>query len=77
MNTRKKDEGLDGIQLFNIAFPMIRDYDQTCVVVSELSKLTVTPLDVTKLVEKWKECFQISGGVLTDAGNSFRQEALK
>jgi hypothetical protein len=67
MNTREKKEGPDGIRLWNICYPMIKDFDQTSAVVKELTELKLTePARIIQLVTKWIECSRRLGGVIED-----------
>lgn len=45
MNTREKKEGPDGIKLWNICFPMVKNFDQTNAIVKELTEMKVTEMD--------------------------------
>lgn len=47
MNTREKKEGPDGIKLWNMVYPHVKDYDQAQILVKELTDLKVN--DIVKI----------------------------
>lgn len=78
MNTREKKEGLDGIKLWNICYPMIKDFDQTSAVVKELTELKlIDPAKIIQLVQKWNECSRRLGGVIEDVLVTWRLEITR
>jgi hypothetical protein len=78
MNTREKKEGPDGIKLWNLCFPMIKDFDQTSAIVKELTDLKIgDPAKITLMVNRWISCAKASGGIIDDAMVIWKLEVSK
>ena len=56
MNTREKKEGPDGIQIWNLCYPIIKNFDQTTAFVKEITEMKLTDMTrIEKLARKWND----------------------
>ena len=73
MNTRERKQGPDGISLFNIVYPIVKDYDQSTFLVKELFEIKVSDeKKIKKIIESWISNVRITGGDIQDAVKNFR-----
>jgi len=75
MNTRVKKEGPDGIKLWNLIYPKLKDADSAQCLVKELSDLKIADTsNMSLIINTWITCLRISGNILEDARTTFRLE---
>lgn len=73
MNTREKSKGYDGIKLWNIVYPMVKDYEQAAILIKEVNDFGVLELEkIHLMVKTWIECYRYAGGETEDALVTFR-----
>ena len=78
MNTKEKNQGPDGIQLWNFVFPQLKDYDQTTILVKELTELKIKDLSkIQQLINSWVVSVRLTNGVIDDAVEMFKLDAMK
>ena len=75
MNTRKPEEGPDGITLWNRIFKKIKDQESAITLCKSLIEMKLDSLDaIDEIVDRWKMCMKMKRGLVSEALAEFEQQ---
>ena len=75
MNTRKPEEGPDGITLWNHIFKKIKDQDSAITLCKSLIQMKLDSLDaIDEICDRWQLCIKMKGGETSEALIEFEQQ---
>lgn len=77
MNTRAKNEGPDGIKIWNFVFSRVKDQEQAMHLTKEIIEMKLTGDEdvmerLASAIDIWKLAVNINGGAIEEPTKAFR-----